>query len=122
MKEYNIDLVIDKTFNVRAESLQEAKELAIEKARSLMDTYNSLTIDFVDEVIEEDPEFADEFEAYCYDDKGRCVHCYAIEADHFDGARSAARDFYKSDFPNRPLLRIAIVKNNEEYNYYEDLD
>lgn len=122
MKEYNIDLIINKTFNVHAESLQEAKELAIQKARFLMDSYNSLTIDFVEEVTEEDLEFADEFEAYCYDDKGVCVHCYGIEADHFDGARSAARDFYKSDFPNRPLLRIAIVKNNEEYDYYEDLD
>ena len=69
--------------------------------------------------IEENFEFTDEFEAYCYDNKGICVHCYTIEADHFDGARDVARDFYKSDFPNRSLLRIAVVKNNEEYNYYE---
>jgi hypothetical protein len=50
MKEFNIDLVIDKTFNVRAETLQEAKELAIQKAHQLMGSYNSLTIDFVEEV------------------------------------------------------------------------
>ena len=124
MREFNIDLVIDKTFNVFAETVEEAKEKAIREAREMLDSYNSLSIDFVyfNDEEDEDCEFADEFEVYCYDDKGVCVHCYVIEADHFDGARSAARDFYKSDFPNRPLLRIAIVKNNEEYNYYEDLD
>ena len=120
MKEFNIDLVIDKTFNVFAENLEEAKELAIQKARQLMGTYNSLTIDFVDEIDEnEDLEFENEYEAYCYDEKGVCVHCYAIEADHFDGARDATREFYMSDFPNRPLLRISLVCGKEEYNYYE---
>lgn len=72
--------------------------------------------------IKEELEFSDEFEAYCYDENGRCIHCYSIEADHFDGARSVAREFYKSNFPNRPLLRIGIVNNNKRYSYYETLD
>ena len=119
MKEFNIDLVIDKTFNVRAETLEEAKELAIQKACQLIGTYNGLTIDFVEEVEDDDCEFENEYEAYCYDEKGICVHCYAIEADHWDGAKETAINFYKDDFPDRPLLRVAIVCGREEYNYYE---
>ena len=120
MREFNIDLVIDKTFNVFAKTEQEAKEKAITAARQLMGNYNGLTIDCVEEIEdEEDLEFVNEYEAYCYDEKGVCVHCYAIEADCFDGARDVAREFYMSDFPNRPLLRISLVCDREEYNYYE---
>lgn len=133
MKEFSVDLVIDKTFNVFAETEQEAKELAIQKARQALGSYNSLEIDDVYETFngqididevdtwenEEELEFEKEYEAYCYDEKGICVHCYVVEADHWDGARDAARDFYMSDFPNRPLLRISLVCDKEEYNYYE---
>ena len=130
MREFNIDLVIDKTFNVFAETVEEAKELAIQRARQLMGTYNNLIIDEVEEIseveawdaedfMEEDIEFENEYEVYCYDTKGACVHCYVIEADHLDGARNAAREFYYSDFEDRPLLRMAIIIGGEEYNYYE---
>lgn len=47
MREFSVDLVIDKTFNVFAETEQEAKELAIQKAREMLGSYNSLSIDFV---------------------------------------------------------------------------
>ena len=69
MKEYNIDLVIDKTFNVFADSLEEAKEKAIMNARQLMDSYNSLTIDHI-EVVEE-LEWDDEYDVRIITAKGK---------------------------------------------------
>lgn len=130
MKEFNIDLVIDKTFNVFAETVEEAKEKAIQKIKQLVGTYNSLIIDEVEEIGQVETwdtadfedlngEFENEYEAYCYDENGACVHCYVIEADHWAGAKDAAIDFYKDDFPDRPLLRVALVCGREEYNYYE---
>ena len=47
MREFSVDLVIDKTFNVFAETGEEAKELAIQRARMMLDSYNSLEIDYV---------------------------------------------------------------------------
>ena len=49
MKEFNIDLVIDKTFHVFADTEQEAKEEAIKNARQLLGNYNSLVIDNIEE-------------------------------------------------------------------------
>jgi hypothetical protein len=118
MKEYNIDLVINKTFNVRAESLQEAKELAIQKARQLMSSYNSLTIDFVEEVENDYCEFENEYEVMCFNTDGILVHEYLIEADHTPGAATAAKEFFRSDYPDETLetIRVIVGDDFEEYN------
>lgn len=119
MKEFNIDLVIDKTFNVRAETLEEAKELAIQKARQLMGSYNSLCIDFVDEVLEdEDVEFENEYEVLCFNTDGILVYEYSIEADHPFGAATAAEEFFNDDYPNETLstVRVIVGDDFEEYN------
>lgn len=118
MKEFNIDLVIDKTFNIRAETLEEAKELAIQKARQLMGSYNSLCIDFVDEVENDDCEFENEYEVLCFNTDGILVHEYSIEADHTLGAATAAKEFFGDDYPNETLstIRVIVGDDFEEYN------
>ena len=120
MKEFNIDLVIDKTFNVFAETPQEAKELAIQKARQLMGTYNNLTIDFVEEVKNDDCEFENEYEVLCFNTDGILVHEYSIEADHTLGAATAAEEFFKGDYPDEILETIRVIIGNdfEEYNVW----
>ena len=117
MKEFNIDLVIDKTFNVRAETLEEAKELAIQKTRQLMGSYNSLTIDFVEEVENDDCEFEYEYAVMCFNTDGRLIHNYAIEADHTLGAAIATEEFFKDDFPNENLgvIRVLVGDQYDEY-------
>lgn len=118
MKEFNIDLVIDKTFNVRAETLEEAKELAIQKARQLMGSYNSLTIDFVEEVENDDCEFENEYEVMCFNVDGILIHEYLIEADHTLGAATAAKEFFEADYPTETLetIRVIVGDDFEEYN------
>ena len=118
MREFNIDLVIDKTFNVFAETVEEAKELAIQKARQLMSSYKSLTIDFVEEVKNDDYEFENEYEVMCFNDEGVLVHEYSIEADHTLGAATAAEEFFRDDYPAEILetIRVIIGDEFEEYN------
>lgn len=118
MKEFNIDLIIDKTFNVRAETVEEAKELAIQKARQLMGSYNSLTIDFVEEVENDDCEFENEYEVMCFNDDDILIHEYSIEADHTFGAATAAEDFFRNDYPAETLktIRVIIGDDFEDYN------
>ena len=118
MKEFNIDLVIDKTFNVRAETLEEAKELAIQKARQLMGSYNSLTIDFVEEVENDDCEFANEYEVMCFNADGILIHEYSIEADHTLGAATAAEEFFRDDYPDEILKTIRVIISDA----FEDYD
>ena len=120
MKEFNIDLVIDKTFNVFADSVEEAKEKAILKARQLLGTYNSLSIDFVEEVEDEDLDFENEYEVLCFNTDGILVHAYSIEADHTLGAATAAEEFCRDDYPNEVLstIRVIIGDDFEEYNIW----
>ena len=47
MKKYYVDLVIDKTYIVDAENIDEAKERAIAEFRKVTTDYNCLTIDDV---------------------------------------------------------------------------
>ena len=49
MKTFLIDLVIDKTFAVTAEDIEEAKEQAIQYAKMMLGSYNSLIVDEVKE-------------------------------------------------------------------------
>ena len=117
MKEFNIDLVIDKTFNVFAEDEQEAKEKAIAAARTLLYEYNSLCIDQVEEVEDEDLEFENEYEVLCFNTEGKMVYEYSIEADHTLGAATAAEEFFKDDCPNETLsvIRVLIGDDFDEY-------
>ena len=122
MREFSVDLVIDKTFNVFAETEQEAKELAIQRARLMMDSYNSLEIDDVYETfkadIDNDCEFENEYEVMCFNTDGILVHEYSIEADHTLGAATAAEEFFKDDFPAETLetIRVIVGDDFEEYN------
>lgn len=120
MKEFNIDLVIDKTFNVFADSVEEAKEKAILKARQLLGTYNCLSIDQVEEVKDEDLDFENEYEVLCFNTDGILVHRYSIEADHTFGAATAAEEFFKDDYSNEVLstIRVIIGDDFEEYNIW----
>jgi hypothetical protein len=120
MKEFNIDLVIDKTFNVFANSVEEAKEKAILKARQLLGTYNCLNIDQVEEVEDEDLDCENEYEVLCFNTDGILVHKYFIEADHLFGAATAAEEFFKDDYPNEVLstIRVIIGDDFEEYNIW----
>ena len=118
MKEFNIDLIIDKTFNVFAETAEEAKEFAIQKARQLMGSYNNLCIDFIEEVENDDCEFENEYEVLCFNTDGNLVHEYSIEADHTLGAATVAEEFFKGDYPNETLstIRVIVGDDFEEYN------
>lgn len=123
MKEFSVDLVIDKTFNVFAETAEEAKELAIQKARAMMETYNSLEIDNVYETfnkqinIDEDLDFENEYEVLCFNTEGLLVHEYSIEADHTLGAVTAAVEFFRDDYPAEILetVRVIVGDDFEEY-------
>lgn len=118
MKEFNIDLVIDKTFNVFADSVEEAKEKAILKARQLVGTYNCVKIDFVKEVKDEDLDFENEYEVLCFNIDGILVHKYFIEADHLFGAAAAAEEFFRDDYPNEVLFTIRVIIGDSFEEYY----
>lgn len=111
MTEYNIDLVIDKTFNVFADSLEEAKEKAIMNARQLMDSYNSLTIDHI-EVVEE-LEWDNEYDVRIITAKGN-EYNYGIEADDDYSAEMVAREFFADDYPDEMIQTIEVRLVEEE--------
>ena len=120
MKEFNIDLVIDKTFNVFAETVEEAKELAIQKARLMMDSYNGLTIDWVEEV-KDDCEFENEYDVLCFNPDGILINEYLMEADNTLGAATAAEEFFADDFPNETLAIVRVFPvgaDDEAYDEY----
>ena len=118
MKEFNVDLIIDKTFNVFADSIEEAKEKAILKARQLVGTYNCFDIDLVEEIKDEDLEFENEYEVLYFNTDGILVYEYSIEADHPLGAATAAEEFFNDDYPNETLstIRVIVGDDFEEYN------
>ena len=125
MREFSVDLVIDRTFNVFAETVEEAKEKAIRKAKEMLGSYNSLSIDFVyfnDE--DEDTEFENEYQVLCFDPTGKCVYEYLIEADHSFGAAQAAEEFFKDDCPDECLavIRVLVGDQYDEYFIEEEND
>lgn len=111
MTEYNIDLIIDKTFNVFADSLEEAKEKAIMNARQLIDSYNSLTIDSV-EVVEE-LDWDNEYDVRIISAAGN-EYNYGIEADDDYSAEMVAREFFADDYPDEMLQTIEVHLVEEE--------
>jgi hypothetical protein len=111
MKEYNIDLVIDKTFNIFADSLEEAKEKAIMNARQLMDSYNSLSIDRI-EVVEE-LTWDHEYDVKIITAKGN-EYNYDIDADDIHSAEMVAREFFADDYPDEMIQTIEVHLVEEE--------
>ena len=112
MKEFNIDLVIDKTFNVFAETVEEAKELAIQRARQLMGSYNCLEIDQVEEVnadFSDDVEFANTYNVLCFNKDGMLIDEYEVEADNTLGAATAAEGFFYEDHPDSELYSVRVI-------------
>ena len=119
MREFNVDLIIDKTFNVLAETPDEAKELAIQKARAILDSYNSLEIDYVYEMFDEDLDFENEYEVMCFNEHGRVIYTYSIEADHTLGAATAAEEFFKADFPDEKLSVVRVLDGDIMFDDYD---
>ena len=115
---YEVEVTSRTVYVVEADSYEEARELAIQKARQLMGSYNSLCIDFVDEVENDDCEFENEYEVLCFNTDGILVHEYSIEADHILGAATAAKEFFGDDYPNETLstIRVIVGDDFEEYN------
>ena len=113
MKEYLVDLVIDKTFSVWASSPEQAKERAIARAKRMLESYNSLCIDQIEEIDEEDTEFANDYKVCCYNIHGKCVEEYDIEADYPFGAAQAALDFCKGDYPFEAITKISVMIGDE---------
>lgn len=113
MKEYAVDLIIDRTFHVFAESREAAKVEAIAAARAILGSYNSLYVDQIESMDdEEEPnecDFENEYNAYCYDINDKMVYCYGIEADDEAGAYMAAKEFFTDDYPDRELKNIQIA-------------
>jgi hypothetical protein len=120
MREFNIDVVIKKTFNVNAKNYEEAKDVVSQKVRQDLGIYDSLYFDRAVEVIpeDEDVEFENEYEVLCFNTDGILVHEYSIEADHTLGAATAAEEFFRDDYPNETLstVRVIIGDDFEEYN------
>lgn len=119
MREFNIDVVIKKTFNVRAENYEQAKDIVSQKTRQGLGIYDSLCFERAEEVLEDndDVEFENEYEVLCFNKDGRLVHEYSIEADHTLGAASAAEEFFKDDCPNETLsvIRVLVDDDFDEY-------
>lgn len=120
MREFNIDVVIRKTFNVNAKNYEEAKDVVSRKVRQGIGIYDSLYFDRAIEVIseDEDVEFENEYEVLCFNTDGILVHEYSIEADHTLGAATAAEEFFRDDCPDEKLstIRVIVGDDFEEYN------
>lgn len=116
---YNINLSINKTFEVAADSPEEAKEKAIEAARQLLDSYNSLEINRVEEV-EEELSWDNEYDVKIITTEGE-IHHYGIEADGAHIAEEVAREFFADDYPNE-TIKILEVKLEEENDYEQQAE
>ena len=120
MREFNIDVVIRKTFNVNAKNYEEAKDVVSRKVRQGIGIYDSLCFDRAIEVIpeDEDVEFENEYEVLCFNTDGILVHEYSIEADHPLGAATAAEEFFRDDYPAETLetIRVIVGDDFKEYN------
>lgn len=113
MKEYNVELTVNKTFTVNANSIEEAKEKAIKVTRSTLGYYNTLTIEDVTEEIEEDLDWDYEYDVKITTVTGNVYHC-SIEADDVDSAEMVAREFFADDHPDEMIETIEIQLEAEE--------
>lgn len=89
MKEFAVDLVIDKTYIVHANTLDEAKEKAIINLRKIMSDYSSLCIDNV--------ELLDDNSKKQYEVTLIKKEVYCIDADNEDEAIEVASEYCNND-------------------------
>ena len=66
----------------------------------------------------EDLDFENEYEVICFNDEGKAIHEYSIEADTIVGAVTAAEEFCKHDCPKETLrtVRVLIGDTYEEFD------
>lgn len=121
MREFNIDVTINMSFNIHAKNYEEAKDIVGRKIRQGVGAYDSLYFNRAEEVVDydtEDCEFENEYEVLCFNTDGILVHEYSIEADHTLGAATAAEEFFRDDYPAETLetIRVIVGDDFEEYN------
>ena len=118
MREFNIDVTINMSFNIHAKNHEEAKDIVGQKIRQGVGAYDSLYFNRAEEVLDYDVEFENEYEVMCFNTDGILVHEYSIEADHTLGAATAAEEFFKDDYPAETLetIRVIVGDDFEEYN------
>ena len=118
---YNIDIIIDKTFEVYAESAEEAKEIALRRASNLSDSYNSLTVDFVGKV---DDNYDNEYETICFSEGGCFGVNYKVKAHTAYEAACLVEDMFKAEHPDTELETIRVLDGDVmfyDYNVVEEV-
>lgn len=114
MKEYNVELTVNKTFTVPANSIEEAKEKAIKLTRSTLGNYNSLTIEDVTEEPEdlEPLSWENEYDVTIITESGRFIY-YGIEADNIEDANMVSKEFFADDYPDEKIRTLEIHLTEE---------
>ena len=74
----------------------------------------------LEEEAQEDLEFANKYEVFCYNQYGICLKTYDIEADHIEGAKDAALDFFKGEYPCERLTRMEIIDEKGEPYWFKE--
>lgn len=113
---YNVDIVIDKTFEVYAESAEEAKEIALRRATNLSDSHNSLTVNFVGKV---DDNYDNEYEAICFSEDGCFGVDYKIKAHTTYEAACLVEDKFKADYPDVILETVRVLDGDVMFYDYD---
>lgn len=91
MKEFSVDLIIDKTFSE-----------TIEKAN-----------------FNDDAEFENVYNVLCFDKDGMLIAEYEIEADDTLGAATATEEFFYEDYPNSELHSVRVfLTDSIQYDEY----
>lgn len=113
---YNIDIIIDKTFEVYAESAEEAKEIALHRASNLSDSYNSLTVDYVEQV---DDDYDNEYETICFGEGGCFGVDYKVKAHTTYEAACLVEDMFKADYPDTTLESVRVLDGDVMFYDYD---
>ena len=113
---YNVDIVIDKTFEIYAESAEEAKEIALRRAAKLSDSYNSLTVDFVGKVVDD---YDNEYETICFSEGGCFGTNYKVKAYTTYEAACIAEDMFKAEHPDAALETVRVLDGDVMFYDYD---
>ena len=113
---YNIGIMIDKTFEVYAESAEEAKEIALHRASNLSDSYNSLTVDLVEKV---DDDYNKEYDTICFGKEGYFGVDYKIKAHTAYEAACLVEDKFKADYPDVILETVRVLDGDVMFYDYD---
>lgn len=113
---YNVDIIIDKTFEVYAESAEEAKEIALRRAAKLSDSYNSLTVDFVGKVVDD---YDNEYETICFSEGGCFGVDYKVKAYTTYEAACIAEDMFKAEHPDAVLETVRVLDGDVMFYDYD---